>query len=67
MVKLAKLIYVFPNLTLCGVENMCAVFVDIYALSVRIKALRVAVATDMIALVNHKALFAFFARFIAKD
>lgn len=29
MVKLAKLIYAFPNLTLCGVENICAVFVDI--------------------------------------
>lgn len=46
---------------------MCAVFVDIYILSVRIKALRVAVATDMIAFVNHKALFAPFTRLIAKD
>jgi ABC-type glucose/galactose transport system permease subunit len=54
VVKLRKFVYIIPNLTVRGVENMCAVSVDGDARNV----LGVAVAANMAALFHHKARFA---------
>ena len=62
-VELCKLVHILPHSLVVGMEDMCTVAVDVDALH----RLRVDIACNVAALIDHKALLACLFCFLCKD